>query len=62
MEHRSVPDTYHIQVVERLADMLDSLGVLRIQRSLLDFEYLTDSARKLGLTELLDRAIVEADT
>jgi hypothetical protein len=40
----------------------DILGVLRIQRSSLDFEYLTDAARKLGLTELLDRAIAEADT
>jgi len=40
----------------------DVLGVLRIQRELLDFEYLTDSARKLGLEELLDRARAEADT
>jgi hypothetical protein len=40
----------------------DVLGVLRIRRASLDFEYLTESARKLGLAELLDRAIAEADT
>jgi hypothetical protein len=39
----------------------DVLGVLRIRRPSLDFEYLTESARKLGLAELLDRAIAEAD-
>jgi hypothetical protein len=40
----------------------DVLGVLRVRRPSLDFEYLTESARKLGLVELLDRAIAEADT
>ncbi len=40
----------------------DVLGVLRIRRASLDFGYLTESARKLGLAELLDRAIAEADT
>lgn len=40
----------------------DVLGVLAIQGESLDFEYLTDSARKLGLEELLERARAEADT
>jgi hypothetical protein len=40
----------------------DVLGVLRVQKELLDIEYLTDSARKLGLEELLERARAEADT
>ncbi len=38
------------------------LGVLAVQGESLDFEYLKDSARKLGLEELLDRAIAEAET
>ncbi len=40
----------------------DVLGVLAVQGKSLDFEYLEDSARKLGLEELLDRAIAEAQT
>jgi hypothetical protein len=40
----------------------DVLGVLAVQGKSLDFEYLTDSARKLGLEELLNRAMAEADT
>jgi hypothetical protein len=40
----------------------DVLGVLTTQGKSLDFEYLTDSARKLGLEELLERARAEADT
>ncbi|MBM4026859.1 MAG: hypothetical protein FJ280_15865 [Planctomycetes bacterium] len=40
----------------------DVLGVLAVQGASLDFEYLTDSARKLGLGELLERARAEADT
>lgn len=40
----------------------DVLGVLRVQRELLDFEYLADSARKLGLEALLERARAQADT
>ncbi|OHB63408.1 MAG: hypothetical protein A2Y76_13965 [Planctomycetes bacterium RBG_13_60_9] len=40
----------------------DVLGVLAVQGEALDFEYLTDSARKLGLAELLGRAIAEAQT
>jgi hypothetical protein len=40
----------------------DVLGVLAVQGKSLDFGYLTDSARKLGLEELLNRAIAEADT
>ncbi len=40
----------------------DVLGVLAVQGKSLDFEYLEDSARKLGLEELLDRAITEAQT
>jgi hypothetical protein len=40
----------------------DVLGVLAVQGKSLDFEYLEDSARKLGLKELLDRAIGEAQT
>ncbi|MCX5647256.1 MAG: hypothetical protein NTZ17_21625 [Phycisphaerae bacterium] len=39
----------------------DVLGVLAVQGKSLDFEYLTDSARKLGLEELLSRAMAEAD-
>ena len=40
----------------------DVLGVLAVQGKALDFEYLTDSAKKLGLEELLKRAVAEADT
>jgi hypothetical protein len=40
----------------------DVLGVLAVQGKALDFRYLTDSARKLGLAELLNRAIAEAET
>ena len=40
----------------------DVLGVLAVQGKALDFEYLTDSAKKLGLGELLERAMAEADT
>jgi hypothetical protein len=40
----------------------DVLGVLAVQGEALDFEYLNDSARKLGLEELLSRARAEADT
>jgi len=40
----------------------DVLGVLAVQGKSLDFEYLTGSAKKLGLEELLNRAIAEADT
>ncbi len=40
----------------------DVLGVLAVQGKSLDFEYLKDAARKLGLEELLDRAIAEAQT
>ncbi len=40
----------------------DVLGVLAVQGNALDFEYLTASARELGLEELLNRARAEADT
>jgi hypothetical protein len=40
----------------------DVLGVLMVQGQALDFEYLTDTAKELGLEELLKRAIAEADT
>ena len=40
----------------------DVLGVLAVQGDALDFEYLTASARELGLEELLKRARVEAQT
>ncbi len=40
----------------------DVLGVLAVQGESLDFDYLTDSARELGLEELLDRARAEVDT
>ena len=40
----------------------DVLGVLAVQGKSLDFEYLAASAQELGLAELLDRAIAEADT
>jgi len=40
----------------------DVLGVLAVQGEALDFEYLTASARELGLGELLDRARAEAET
>lgn len=40
----------------------DVLGVLGVQGNALDFEYLTASARELGLEELLNRAMAEADT
>jgi len=40
----------------------DVLGVLGVQGKSLDFEYLMDSARKLGLEELLERARAEANT
>ncbi len=40
----------------------DVLGVLAVQSEALDFQYLTDSARELGLEDLLDRARAEADT
>ena len=39
----------------------DVLGVLAVQGKALDFEYLTDLAKKLGLEELLKRAMAEAD-
>jgi hypothetical protein len=38
----------------------DVLGVLAVQGEALDFEYLTNSAKKLGLEELLSRARAEA--
>lgn len=38
----------------------DVMGVLGVQGDALDYEYLTDWARKLGLDELLDRATAEA--
>ncbi len=40
----------------------DVLGVLAVQGDALDFEYLTTSARELGLEELLNRARAEAET
>lgn len=40
----------------------DVLGVLAVQGKALDFEYLTRSAQELGLEELLNRAITEAET
>ena len=40
----------------------DVLGVLAVQGDALDFEYLTASARELGLAELLNRARGEAET
>lgn len=40
----------------------DVLGVLGVQGEALDFDYLTASARELGLEELLERARAEADT
>jgi hypothetical protein len=40
----------------------DVLGVLAVQGKTLDFKYLIDSAKELGLEELLDRAIAEAYT
>ncbi|MCL5281837.1 MAG: hypothetical protein M1376_18225 [Planctomycetes bacterium] len=40
----------------------DVLGVLAVQGDALDFEYLTASARELGLEELLSRARAEAET
>jgi len=40
----------------------DVLGVLAVQGRALDFDYLAASAKELGLEELLDRAIAEADT
>jgi hypothetical protein len=40
----------------------DVLGVLAVQAEALDFDYLTDSAKELGLQELLDRAKAEAST
>jgi len=40
----------------------DVLGVLAVQGQSLDFQYLTDSAKELGLEELLERARAEADT
>jgi hypothetical protein len=40
----------------------DVLGVLGVQGDALDFEFLTTSARELGLEELLNRARAEADT
>ena len=40
----------------------DVLGVLAVQGEALDFDYLTDSAKELGLEELLDRAIAAGRT
>jgi len=40
----------------------DVLGVLGVQGPALDRAYLTRWARKLGLNELLDRAIAEVGT
>lgn len=40
----------------------DVLGVLAVQGESLDFEYLKGSARKLGVEELLSRAMAEAQT
>jgi hypothetical protein len=40
----------------------DVLGVLAVQGQALNFQYLTDTARELGLEELLARAIAEAET
>ncbi len=40
----------------------DVLGVLAVQGESLDFEYLKHSARELGLEDLLNRAIREAET
>jgi hypothetical protein len=38
----------------------DVLGVLRVQKQALDFEYMEHGARELGFTELLQRAITES--
>jgi len=40
----------------------DVMGVLSVQASALDYQYLTGWARKLGLNELLERAIAQAMT
>jgi len=40
----------------------DVLGVPAVQGEALDFQYLTDSAKEIGLEELLERARAEADT
>jgi hypothetical protein len=38
----------------------DVLGVLRVQKQALDYEYMERGARELGLTELLQKAIAES--
>jgi hypothetical protein len=40
----------------------DVLGVLGVQGEALDFAYLTEWAKKLGLEDLLERAMAEATT
>jgi len=39
----------------------DVLGVLAVQKETIDFEYLKDWAKKLGLNELLQKAITETN-
>jgi hypothetical protein len=39
---------------------LDTLGVLAVQGSGLDLEYLRETTDVLGVTDLLDRALAEA--
>jgi hypothetical protein len=38
----------------------DVLGVLKVQRQRLDLVYLRETARRLGLSEMLDRALTES--
>jgi len=40
----------------------DILGVLSVQKNSLDFDYLKNWAKKLGLDKLLQKAITESDT
>jgi len=40
----------------------DVLGIVRVQTGKLDLEYLRDSAKTLGVADLLDRALREAPT
>ena len=47
-----------IKAFEKLGN--DILGVIKVQRELLDKEYLSHWAREVGVSEILEKAFMEA--
>ena len=53
--------TEQIAVIVLVADVLETLGVLKVQGDRLDRDYMRRMAAGLGVADLLSRAFEEAD-